>query len=137
MQEEKLNCGNFSYALEELLLSKGLKKKALARAINVTPGTISRWINSGVKPDMPTIRKIASYFGVSIDYFLADDVKKTSRLADDLLFKEEYKTAISEDYWQKRAIEAEMKLAALHASIKTLTDIISQMSELSSSKNTQ
>lgn len=55
-----------------------LYQKALAKALNVTTGTISNYENDVHSPDLETLVKIADYFDVSADYLLGRTSSKLS-----------------------------------------------------------
>ena len=44
----------------------GLSQEALARHLDVTPNTVSRWETATYKPDINDLEKLARFFGVSI-----------------------------------------------------------------------
>jgi len=50
--------------------SEGLSQEQLAKAIKVTPNTISRWENAEYKPKIEDLEKLASFFKVQISSFL-------------------------------------------------------------------
>lgn len=60
--------------VKQLCKSKGIEISNLGIALDIplTKGTVSKWQN-GAKPRASTIKAIADYFGVSVDYLLADD----------------------------------------------------------------
>lgn len=49
---------------------EGLSQEALAKAIGVTPNTISRWETGVYRPSLEDLDKLARFFGVSILEFL-------------------------------------------------------------------
>lgn len=56
--------------IKELREEKGLSQKALAKELNVTQTTISKWEQDIRNPDLPTIVELCKYFKVSADYLL-------------------------------------------------------------------
>ena len=54
--------------IQELCNQNNMRAKHLANALNVSPSTITRIINDEAKPKSDTLKKIASYFQVSMDY---------------------------------------------------------------------
>ena len=56
--------------IEFLLDLKEIKKQELADAINLNPATISNYISGKRNPDVDTLKKIADFFNVSLDYLL-------------------------------------------------------------------
>lgn len=56
--------------IKALRLKKGLKQGEFAAAMGVQQSTVSNWETGRYEPDIETMRKIASFFGVSVDYLL-------------------------------------------------------------------
>lgn len=56
--------------LRSLRESKNLKQSELAQAFNVSQSTIAMWESGKRDPDSDSIKQIADYFNVSIDYLL-------------------------------------------------------------------
>lgn len=79
----------FSERLRQLRKDNNITLKELAKEIEVTDATLSRYQNDVRKPNIDIIIKIANYFEVSIDYLLgksnepktAEEIKKS--LSDD------------------------------------------------------
>ena len=53
--------------LEQMRKSKNKSQIELARALNVSNITISRWESGKQSPDIETVKKIVEYFDCSID----------------------------------------------------------------------
>jgi len=53
--------------LKKLRTSKGMTQKDLADSLNVSYQAVSRWENDEVEPDISTLSKLSSIFGVSVD----------------------------------------------------------------------
>lgn len=76
----------FGDILRELLEEKEISQKQLAAELNLLAPTLGRYIRNEREPDIETIKTIANYFGVSIDYLLDYRSGKTiSHREDDLL----------------------------------------------------
>ncbi|WP_234396838.1 helix-turn-helix domain-containing protein [Bacillus massiliglaciei] len=58
----------FSERLSLLIKYKGLTNAELARAINVSPALITKYITGKASPSYENFIKIADYFNVSMDY---------------------------------------------------------------------
>lgn len=56
--------------IRELRTSRNMTQKDLASIFYVTPQAVSRWENGSAEPSIELIRKIAAYFGVSVDYLI-------------------------------------------------------------------
>ena len=57
--------------VERLCAEKGVSIWALEAAIKVGNGTIGKWKNSSAR--VSTVKKVADYFGVTVDSLLADN----------------------------------------------------------------
>lgn len=64
---------NFSQILNELMKNNGINKATLAKQLNVSPSTITNWLNGG-RPSIGHMRKTAAFFHVSTDYLLSGRV---------------------------------------------------------------
>lgn len=62
--------GTFGDRLKELRLEKELTQPAFGRIFNVEKGTVSNWENENRFPDKNTLKALADYFDVSLDYLL-------------------------------------------------------------------
>lgn len=68
---------NFSQRLKHLREDKGLIQRELAEKLNVSRATITQYENNNRFPDQEMLKKIASFFNVSIDYLLGmTDIRK-------------------------------------------------------------
>jgi len=56
-----------------LRIQKAMKQEELARVIHVSQSSLSGYENEKYEPDKKTLLRLASYFGVSIDYLLGID----------------------------------------------------------------
>ena len=57
---------------KELLIKNNSTAYKVAKATGISQATISDWKNGKSKPKVDKLKKIADYFGVSIDYFLEE-----------------------------------------------------------------
>ena len=57
--------------ISQLRNDKGLNQRELAIHLGVSNGAIGMWETGKRQPDLETIKKIASFFNVSVDYLLA------------------------------------------------------------------
>ena len=64
---------SFAKRLTLLRESRNLKKKDLAKVLNVTPACISQYENNLSMPGEDILLRIANYFNVSVDFLLAND----------------------------------------------------------------
>ncbi len=56
--------------LEELRKKSNLSQTELGKILNLSQKAISRYENGTAEPDLQTLKKIANFFNVSIDYLL-------------------------------------------------------------------
>lgn len=55
---------------EKLCRKKGMSPNAVAKELELSSGSVTNWKKSGKKPNGKTLDKIASYFGVPVDYLM-------------------------------------------------------------------
>lgn len=60
---------------KKLLDEKGLKNSDVSRGAKVSNMTLSDWKNGKTVPKTDTLRKIAEFLNVSVDYLLGNDNK--------------------------------------------------------------
>ena len=63
----------FGKKLKELRLEKGLSQKALGEIFGVCNQTISFWESGSREPDLDTLKNIARYFEISVDFLLNEE----------------------------------------------------------------
>ena len=61
------------YRIKELRQANSIKQAELARAINVSQATMSEYETGKYEPDIETLKKIADYFDVTVDYIVGGD----------------------------------------------------------------
>lgn len=64
---------SFAERLVLLREQKGLTQAELAKKLSISRSALSLWEISKREPDYKTLEKIASLFGVSVDYLLGHD----------------------------------------------------------------
>ena len=60
----------FHERLRYLIDCEEMKIKDLAAKLHLAPSTLGNYVQGTREPDYDTLRRIADYFGVSIDYLL-------------------------------------------------------------------
>ena len=70
--------------LKELRKEAGLTQKQFAKEIGAAQNTVSQWEAGTRRLDDETIKRIASFFGVSVDYLLGLSESKKVSLADNV-----------------------------------------------------
>lgn len=70
---------------QKLLDENGLKNADIARLTGISNMTLSDWKNGKSTPKQDKLKKIADYFGVSVEYLMTGEEKKIPNplLADD------------------------------------------------------
>lgn len=63
--------------LRKIRENKGLLQKEVADALKISASTIGMYEQNRREPDNETLKKIANYFNVSIDYLLDNTPKKS------------------------------------------------------------
>ena len=77
---------NFGDRLRILIDERGITQKELASQLNIAPSTVSSYVQNTLEPDFATLKSLAIYFSVSIDYLLGCRTNKaSSRLEDELI----------------------------------------------------
>lgn len=77
----------FSEILRNLIENHDITQKKLAQDLNLAPSTIGSYVQGVREPDFKTIKQLANYFQVSIDYLLDYRSKKTDTYMEDELLR--------------------------------------------------
>lgn len=64
--------------IKQLRKEKGLTQEELGKIINVQKSAISKYETGRATPDLETIKILANFFNVTIDYLLDNNIEKTS-----------------------------------------------------------
>lgn len=67
---------SFGDHLRTLIEERNMTQKELARQLNIAPSTIGSYVQNTREPDFATLKLLAGYFNVSIDYLLDYSVGK-------------------------------------------------------------
>lgn len=62
----------FSDKLKSLMGAKKVKPAEIAAAVNVARQTVYSWLKADFEPENETIKRVAQYFGVTVDYLLSE-----------------------------------------------------------------
>ena len=82
------NISEFYKRLREICEENNLTVNELAQTLGLSSGSPTAWKNGAV-PRAATLEKIATYFGVSVDYLLDNDGKNTPNIAGDRTVSDE------------------------------------------------
>ena len=63
----------FAKRLREYRLKKDMTQEALAKAVGISPQSVSKWERSDGYPDITLLPKIARVCGVTVDSLLGND----------------------------------------------------------------
>ncbi len=77
----------FGEILRELIEDNDLTQKQVAKDLNIAPSTLGNYIHNNREPDFHTIKMIAGYFNVTIDYLLDYRSSKTENRSEDELLR--------------------------------------------------
>ena len=58
--------------LKELRTKAGVSQEKLGKIVNVSQQAVGKWEKAIAEPDSETLKKLASYFDVSVDYLLGN-----------------------------------------------------------------
>lgn len=64
------DCMTFGEILRTLMEEHDMTQKEVATALNIAPSTMGGYVQGTREPDFATLRQIAAFFRVSIDYLL-------------------------------------------------------------------
>ncbi|MCL2126574.1 MAG: helix-turn-helix domain-containing protein [Oscillospiraceae bacterium] len=73
--------------LKDLLADNDMTQKELAENLNIGPSTIGNYISNYREPDYKTLKILADYFGVSIDFLLDHRASPAISHAEDELLR--------------------------------------------------
>ena len=63
----------FKDKIRMLRMSRRMSQYALAAAVGVTQGSVSHWENGRAFPEMPVLKALCAYFGISMDELMDGD----------------------------------------------------------------
>lgn len=69
---------SFGNNLRVLIEERDMTQKDLAKQLNIAPSTLGSYVQNTREPDFETLKLLAKYFNVSIDYLLDYRAEKTS-----------------------------------------------------------
>lgn len=63
--------------VRRLRQEKGMKQEELGRRLGISKQSISNWENENIMPSVELLERLADCFGVTTDYLLGRDKRKT------------------------------------------------------------
>ena len=77
----------FGTKIKALRNKRGITQEALAKALGVTPQTVSKWENDVTMPDVALLPELSVFFGITIDELFSLDVKKQMERIDNRIYE--------------------------------------------------
>ena len=77
----------FGEILRELLEDNDVTQKQMAADLNIAVSTLGNYVRDNREPDYKTLKRIADYFDVSVDYLLDHRSSRTTTHQEDRLLK--------------------------------------------------
>lgn len=77
----------FGDKLRILIEDRDITQKELATQLNIAPSTVSSYVQNTREPDFATLKMLAKFFNVSIDYLLDYSTGHTSSVQEDELLR--------------------------------------------------
>lgn len=77
----------FGTKIKNLRNKRGITQEALAKAMGVTPQTVSKWENDVTMPDVALLPELSVFFGVTIDALFSLDVKKQMERLENRIYE--------------------------------------------------
>ena len=77
----------FGEILRWLIDENELTQKKLSEDLHIAASTLGHYVNNRREPDYDTLKRVAAYFGVSIDYLLDYHPKQGANDAEDDLLR--------------------------------------------------
>ena len=68
-----------SQTIRELRTQKEISQATLASVLGVTQQAVAKWERDKAEPDSSTLKQLAKYFNVSIDYLLDNENENTKK----------------------------------------------------------
>lgn len=82
MEDNKI----FGRRLRSLLNDTQVTQEELAAFLDITQGTISKYLSGERKPDILALKQIAEYFGTTTDYLIGNtDIRNVDALAETVI----------------------------------------------------
>ncbi|MDR3210153.1 MAG: helix-turn-helix domain-containing protein, partial [Oscillospiraceae bacterium] len=72
----------FANNIHELRRRKGISQRAAAQELGISQALLSHYENGVREPRLPFVRRLASYFGVSVDYILSQETARGCQLSE-------------------------------------------------------
>lgn len=110
---------------EQLLQDKGVSRYRVSKDTGIPQTTLSTWKTRGTDPGVPIMKKLADYFGVSIEYLATGKDNSHAQITPQN-WNEERQIGFLKDMTDEEIIEASlaaMKYTKDHNSIETISHV--------------
>lgn len=88
---------DFLEKLNYLMEKKHLNKSTLSKACNIPYTTIDGWYKKGYEGlKLTTLRKLAEYFGTSLDYWASENTDAAAQISKDKSLSEIHQKALAQ-----------------------------------------
>ena len=77
----------FGTKIKSLRNKRGITQEALAKAMGVTPQTVSKWENDVTMPDVSLLPELSVFFGITIDELFSLDAKKQMERLENRIYE--------------------------------------------------
>ena len=77
----------FGTKIKTLRNKRGITQEALAKAMGVTPQTVSKWENDVTMPDVALLPELSVFFGITIDDLFSLDAKKQMERLENRIYE--------------------------------------------------
>lgn len=114
MQDKFLPIGKISSNLKSAILAKGYSQNELAALANISHVTVSRYMSDTRMPGTEELYRMAKILGVSMEFLLTGEESSASGASD----------------WQKRALNAERKLAQMQEVLPLLGEVNAKLTKI-------
>ena len=78
---------SFGENLRTLIEERDMTQKEVAARLNIAPSTMGSYVQNKREPDFATLKAIAKFFDVSIDYLLDNKTGKTANHKEDEMLR--------------------------------------------------
>lgn len=78
---------NFGDNLRALIEERDMTQKELALNLNIASSTLGSYVQNTREPDFSTLKLLANYFDVSIDYLLDNPSDKTTTMRENEMLR--------------------------------------------------
>lgn len=106
----------FGEILRNLIDNCDITQKKLASDLNIAPSTLGNYIQNSREPDFETLKKLADYFNVSVDYLINHKSAKADSILENELITV-FRTLTPEQ--QKMFVEQEKSIMKYNSRIKS------------------